>query len=257
MNTVESFLPDGARFISEPRFGRNLRDGYVRGTGLAYGHTPTRIRAEADYQEAMKLVAGRSICSEYRLMNLYLLIRFYAPKLPPGDIVEFGSYRGGSAIFMASLAKRYLPHAKVWGLDTFEGMPDTDLGVDLHVRGEFADTNFDALKSYVKGIGLPNLRFVKGRFEETTDVVLGEAQKLALAHVDCDIQSAVVYTWDRIKPHMVPGGYVVFDDATEPSCLGATEAIERELIQKDGLCSEQIYPHYVFRYPPIGSMSGD
>jgi hypothetical protein len=250
MGAIESFLQGGERFISEPRFGRNLRDGYVRGTGLAYGHLVQNIRAESDYQEAVQLAGGRSICWEPRLMNLYLLIRFYLPKLSPGDIVEFGSYRGGSAIFMAALAKRYLPHTRVWGLDTFEGMPDTDLGVDLHVRGNFNDVDFDALTA-ATAADLPNLTFVKGLFEETTEGVLAKAQKLVLAHIDCDIQSAVIYTWNRVKPRMVTGGYVVFDDATEASCLGATEAVEREVIHKEGICSEQIYPHYVFRYPPL------
>lgn len=249
MSAIESYL-QGGRFIAEPRFGRNLRDGYMRGTGLAYGELVGYIRAESDYQEAVQLAAGRSICNEHRLMNLYLLIRVYLPRLSPGDIIEFGSYRGGSAIFMASLAKRYLPHTRVWGLDTFEGMPDTDLGVDLHVRGDFHEVDFEALTAYAGTINLPNLTFVRGLFEATMDDVLDQAQKLVLAHIDCDIQSAVTYTWNRIKPEMVPGGYVVFDDATEASCLGATEAVERELIQK-GLCSEQIFPHYVFRYPPL------
>lgn len=249
MSAIESFLQGGTRFISEPRFGRNLRDGYMRGTGLAYHELAKLIHAESDYQEAVQLAAGRSICNEHRLMNLYLLIRCYAPKLSPGDIIEFGSYRGGSAIFMASLAKRYLPQTRVWGLDTFEGMPDTDLGVDLHVRGDFHEVDFEALTAYVATLDLP-LQFVKGLFEQTMEGVLAQAPKLAIAHIDCDIQSAVTYTWNGVKPHMVPGGYVVFDDATEASCLGATEAVERELLQK-GLCSEQIYPHYVFRYPPL------
>ena len=43
------------------------------------------------------------------------------------------------------------------------------------------------------------------------------------------------------------GGYVVFDDATVSSCIGATEAVEDLLIRRDGLNSEQIYPHFVFR----------
>jgi hypothetical protein len=46
---------------------------------------------------------------------------------------------------------------------------------------------------------------------------------------------------------MVPGGYLVFDDATVSSCLGATEAVEQILIRRDGLSSEQIFPHFVFR----------
>lgn len=246
--TIETLLEQYAGISAEPRFGRSLRDGYTRGHGLAYGDLAAQIRAEGDYQEALTLAAGRSVCAEHRLMNLYLLIRLYAPKLAVGDIIEFGCYRGGSAIFMAALAKQYLPQATVWGLDTFEGMPQPNPDADLHGPGDFRDTDFEALKAYTAG--MTNLRFVKGLFEHTTDAVLDD-RKIVLAHIDCDIQPAVEYSWDRVKHRTVPGGYVVFDDATEASCLGATEAVERELIQK-GLCSEQIYPHYVFRYPPIG-----
>ncbi len=46
---------------------------------------------------------------------------------------------------------------------------------------------------------------------------------------------------------MVEGGYIVFDDATLSSCLGATEVVEDLVIRRDGLNSEQIFPHFVFR----------
>lgn len=246
--SIESFMEEYAGISAAPRFGRSIRDGYARGHGLAYGDLAAKIQGEGDYQEAFAIAAGRSVCAEHRLMNLYLLIRFFAPKLGVGDIIEFGCYRGGSAIFMASLAKRYLPQATVWGLDSFEGMPQPDHKVDLHGIGNFRDTDFEALQASTREMG--NLRFVKGLFEHTADKVIA-GKSFVLAHIDCDIQPAVVYSWERVKSHTVPGGYVVFDDATEASCLGATEAVEREVIQK-GLCSEQIYPHYVFRYPPIG-----
>jgi len=47
---------------------------------------------------------------------------------------------------------------------------------------------------------------------------------------------------------MVGAGYYIFDDATTSSCLGATEAAEEVLIQRDHLCSEQIFPHFAFRH---------
>jgi len=248
---IQKLLAQYARVPSETRFGRNMRDGYARGHGIGFGGLQALIRAEPDYREAVRLAESRTVCAETRLMNIYLLIRFYIPKLSPGHIIEFGCYQGGSAIFMASLAKRHLPYTRVWGLDTFEGMPETDRKVDWHERGNFKDTDLARLSAYTRAAGLTNLSFVKGLFERTTDVVLAEARNLVLAHIDCDIQSALLYAWSRVKPHMVPGGYVAFDDATESSCLGATEAVERGIIQKDGLCSEQIYPHYVFRYSPL------
>jgi hypothetical protein len=43
----------------------------------------------------------------------------------------------------------------------------------------------------------------------------------------------------------------VLDDPVTASCLGALEAMEAYMIQRDGLHAEQVYPHPVFRYPPI------
>lgn len=45
----------------------------------------------------------------------------------------------------------------------------------------------------------------------------------------------------------LPKGYYVFDDAVSSSCIGAAEAVEEVVIREDGLLSEQIYPHRVFR----------
>lgn len=45
---------------------------------------------------------------------------------------------------------------------------------------------------------------------------------------------------------MAGGGYVVCDDATMSTCLGATQVVE-EMIRDYGLRCEQIYPHFVFR----------
>jgi len=74
-----------------------------------------------------------------------------------------------------------------------------------------------------------------------------QAGKISLAHIDCDIAPAVKYSYEGVRPFMVDGGYMVFDDATVSSCIGATEVVEDLLIRRDGLNSEQIWPHFVFR----------
>jgi len=143
--------------------------------------------------------------------------------------------------------KLYPGKVKVFGLDTFEGMPETDISVDAHKGGDFSDANFDELQKVVQDSGLPNITFVKGLFEETAPELLKKNGPIALAHIDCDIRSAVAYSYEVVKPYMLPGGYYVFDDATTPSCIGATEVVEELVIRRDGLHSEQIYPHFVFR----------
>jgi predicted O-methyltransferase YrrM len=242
-----SFMP-GAGI----RKGRSPRDGYARGWGLEYGGLAEAILADPVYQECWRLAEGRTIQVLACRLNLYLLVRYYLPRLQPGGaIVEFGSYRGGSAIFLAALCQRLKLDVKVYGLDTFEGMPPTDKSIDAHETGQFADASLDELRAYVRQCGLDGrLTFVQGRFEETAPGVLARSGPVLLAHIDCDIQSAVAYSYEAVKPRMAAGGYVVFDDAHSSGCLGATEAVEELVIRRDGLHCEQIWPHFVFRAWP-------
>lgn len=230
------------------RKGRNLYDGYQRAIGLGNTNLSGRIAGDPDFLRARKLAAARTIVGEPNLENIFLLIKFYLPRLPFGHIVEFGSYKGGSAIFMAALAEIFLPGAEVFAFDTFTGMQVTDRAVDAHGDGDFSDVDLVELRQYIEQIGLTNLTFVQGRFEETSPAVL-QKKPLALVHMDCDLRSAVEYAYDTARPYMVPGGYWVFDDAFIPDCVGEAEAIEDLLIRRDGLNSEQLYPHYVFREP--------
>ena len=185
--------------------------------------------------------------SEENRMNIFLMLRFYLDRIPLGHIVEYGSYRGGSAIFMAYIAKKLYPGMKVFALDSFEGMPATDKSVDAHNTGDFGDVDLDKLQARVDELKLDNLVLVKGFFENTNDEVMAEAGKISLAHIDCDIGPAVKYSYEGVKSFMVDGGYIVFDDATVSSCIGATEVVEDLLIRRDGMNSEQIWPHFVFR----------
>lgn len=236
--------------VAASRGGRSPRDGYDRGSGLKYRGLDLKISAQADYREALSLSAGRSIVRPDRLMNLYLLIRYYLPKIQPGHIIEYGTFRGGGAIFMAALARRYLPGCRVYGLDTFEGLPTPHPEVDGLTSGIFA-ADFGDVKSAAHAAGLSNLTFIKGLFSETATDVLRECGKVALAHIDCDLFEPVGYAYEVSRPFMVPGGYIVFDDAIDATCLGATEAVENLLVRRDGLNAEQAEPHLVFRYPPL------
>ena len=228
------------------RKGRNVQDGYSRGVGLQFGALADAIRKDPVYAEAVSLAHGRTIVAEHNRMNLFLILRAFLDAIP-GHVIEFGSYKGGNAIFMASVLKQLHPGRRIWSLDTFTGMPETDLTVDAHHRGDFQDVDLDEMRRFAAKKGLDNLEFVEGLFQDTSDRVLAEAGQIALAHIDCDIYSAVVYSYDAVKPRMAPGGYIALDDACFSSCLGATEAVEELMIRRDGLHSEQIYPHFVFR----------
>lgn len=241
------YLPEFVTINKSLRNNRSIYDGYVRGWGIQFGELRDNARQDPLYREALALARGRTIISEENRINLFLILKFYLANLPFGHIVEFGSYKGGNAVFMAYIVDKLYPGVKVYALDTFSGMPATDANVDAHKKGDFSDVDLDELRTYAEKKGVTNLLFVKGLFSDTAPDLLKDVKHVALAHIDCDIYSAVADSYEIVKPYMVPGGYMVFDDATVSSCLGATEAVETLVIRRDGLNSEQIYPHFVFR----------
>jgi predicted O-methyltransferase YrrM len=207
-----------------------------------------QIQADPIYRECWKLAEGRTIQDEYRRMNIYLIIRYGLPRMGAGSIIEFGSWRGGSAIFMAALCRRLDLRIMIYGLDTFKGIPSGDPAIDAHTAGDFSDVDLKELRTYVKSIDLDNhLVFREGDFSLTARPILESADPVLLTHIDCDTYDSVTSAYLAVRRHMAPGGYVVFDDATTPSCLGNTEAMEELVIRRDGRHAEQAFPHFVFR----------
>ncbi len=254
-DVARTYLPEFPALAPGLRHGRSVRDGYVRGWGIQFGQLRDEVRRDPLYKKAVALSRGRSVVSEDNRINLFLICRFFLAQVPRGHIVEFGSYKGGNALFLASVAAEVAPGVRVYALDTYCGIPDADPSIDAHSAGDFHDVDLQELRQFARQQHVDNVEFVQGRFEDTAPALLADIGPVALAHIDSDTFGSVAFAYDAVKPHMVPGGYVVFDDATVSSCLGATEAVESLLIRRDGLNAEQIWPHFVFRAP--GRDTGD
>lgn len=228
------------------RKGRSPREGYQRGWGLQFGQLKDQVHTHPLFQRALQAADGRSILELSRLENLFVIIAAFLQNLDAQDVIEFGVFRGGSSLFMATLLAELHPDARIYCLDTFSGMPETDKGIDAHSKGDFRDADLQGFRDQIRRLNLKNVEILEGQFENTFPTVMARGVRFGLAHIDCDIYSAVKYSQDAVWDHMVPGGYLVFDDATVSSCIGATQAVE-ELIMERKLHSEQIWPHFVFR----------
>lgn len=226
--------------------GRSAHDGYQRGWGLMHAGVADLVAHHPLYQAGLEASDHWSVMVEAKRMNLFLILTSFYAQLAGKDVIEFGSYRGGNALFMARILWDVAPGAKVYACDTFAGMPTTDAARDLHGAGDFGDSSYEALVERRDTLGLTNLVIVKGLFQDTFPKIARERPRFGLAHIDCDIYSGVKYAQKAVWPLMARGGYVVYDDADTPSCIGATEAVE-ELVIKRRLHSEQVWPHWVFR----------
>lgn len=183
-----------------------------------------------------------------RLDNLESCIRTVIREGVPGDLVETGVWRGGSAIFMRG-ALEALGDARrqVWAADSFEGLPPpdaerfpADAGDDHHTFGELA-VSLETVKRNFARYGLldERVRFLKGYFKDT----LGSApiKSIAVLRLDGDMYESTAQALDPLYPRLSPGGFCIVDDyhAVE-GCRRAVEdyreqhGIQDELVEIDG-----------------------
>ena len=252
-NVETLFQPEA--YPLEIHAGRDIGAGYLRGWGLEFGRLyEDRLAADPLFQEASLAAQERgSLLLPHKMANLYLIIR-YAMQADAGDIYEFGSFKGGSAVFMGTLLKRLGRRTRVLAFDTYEGMPRTDAVRDMHSEGDFTDTGYTGLLDYIKAKGLSeHVETAKGLFNATLPSILARhpRRKIGLVHVDCDIYEPIKYVVHECLPFMSPAAHVVFDDPLHGSCLGAFDAVQEVMIRELGLTAEQAYPHLVYRCTPL------
>jgi hypothetical protein len=217
--------------------------GMMRGWGLEFGSLRGLVSRDPLYRKASRAADGRSVMSELRRINLFLLIRFYLADLASQHVAELGVYRAGNVFFMATLLRELFPAAKVFAFDTYAGMPETKAGLDLHQAGDFADSSLSEITTAAAQRTLKNIEFIKGDVRETLPSF---GSRIALGHIDLDIYEPIAYAQELLWNNLVSGGYLAYDDATTSSCLGATRAVEDFLVAHR-IHSDQIYPHFVFR----------
>ena len=116
-----------------------------------------------------------------------------------GDVLEFGVGGGHSVRLLACL----FPDRRVYGFDSFQGLPETWWTRPKGAFGVDAPPQVD----------LPNVELVEGLFSETVPGFLdGWSRKAALIHVDCDLYASTIESLGPALRHCVPGTIITFDE---------------------------------------------
>lgn len=136
-----------------------------------------------------------------------------------GDIIEVGLFRGGSFAMLCETN----PFKHVYGFDTFEGLPQHSPEDNKHVKGEFSDTNKEAVENLVAH--LDNHTIQKGRFPQNLSIDLSD-KKFSLAHIDVDLYQEHINVLNYLYDKVVKNGRIVFDDYNHANCLGAKKAVD-------------------------------
>jgi len=146
----------------------------------------------------------------------------------PGDFIETGVWRGGSAIFMRGVLMAYgVTDRVVWAADSFAGLPPPDsarypqdAGHDFSHRKELA-VPLEEVQENFRRYGLldDQVRFLKGWFRDTLPAA--PMGSLALLRLDGDLYESTMDALTHLYPKLEEGGYVLVDDYAIGACKQA------------------------------------
>ncbi len=116
-----------------------------------------------------------------------------------GDFVETGIWRGGACIMMAAVLAAYDERQrKVWGFDSFEGLPPpnaelypNDRGDRLHQFRQLAVSLEEVTENFRRvGVCSDQVQLVKGWFKDT--VPAAGIEKIAVLRPDGDLYESTI-----------------------------------------------------------------
>ncbi len=158
-----------------------------------------------------------------------------------GDIIELGSFRGGSVTICAYFLKKIKSSKIIYACDTFEGLPNEDKFSKKTfntVKGVFSKTSIQRVEEKFKKYGvLDKIKIIKGRFKDTLESQLSK-KRFSLAFDDCDLYDSTKYTlnflYSRIEDNRIICFHDFYPQGYKNSVWGITKAVE-EFLQKKQL----------------------
>jgi len=171
---------------------------------------------------------GRTMLAQKRLWTLWQCVGNVADL--DGYAAEVGSYRGGSAYFIAaSFVARLGKEVPMEVIDTFEGHSPgklSDRDSPIHTDGtKFLSTSYESVVEYLAGFEEVSVR--KGEFSAVAPELPERIYRLV--HVDVDLYLPTLDCLRYFGPRLVEGGIVVLDDYGSASCPGIRTAAEEYL----------------------------
>jgi hypothetical protein len=183
-----------------------------------------------------------------RLRSLRECCEYVLRQQIPGDFVETGVWRGGACIMMAAvLAAHECNDRRIWGFDSFEGLPPPnealypgDCGDQLHRFPQLAVSLEEVTENFRRvGLFSDQIRLVKGWFKDT--VKAAPIERIAILRLDGDLYESTIQVLEGFYSRLSPGGICIIDDfGAMPSCRAAVLDFRRDaqisehLVEIDG-----------------------
>ena len=178
-------------------------------------------RNVANTRFVSRIIEGVDLHSDNRLSERGILAQAFEFKKinnVPGDYFEFGVWSGKTFLYAHQMKRRYrCDEMRLWGFDSFEGLPEIDDPDDnVWVPGQFACSEIELRKILRRaGVREDEYDLVAGRYECSLNLDLHArlaGRCAAIVYVDCDLYASAKQVLNFLRPYLVNGTIVCFDD---------------------------------------------
>lgn len=196
---------------------------------------------DTEFFSILKIARPFSMTSPERMYAAYQATKYIVMNNISGDIVECGTWRGGSAMIVALTLKLLKStERKIYLYDTYEGMSQpTEKDVSINQMSAFKNwakinnrkekvfcySPLEEVQQNVFSTGYPvnNFIFVKGKVEETIPSLI--PNQIALLRLDTDWYESTYHEMKHLYPKLISDGVLIIDDYGH--WQGAREAIDQ------------------------------
>jgi len=130
-----------------------------------------------------------------------------------GDVIECGTWKGGSAANLSLVCKITGRKLKIY--DSFEGLPDGELGnreAKGYKKGDYTGTLKEVKRNVEKYGAIECCEFIKGWFKDTLPML---HSPVLLAYLDVDLEASLDICVKYIWPNLIDQGFIFTDE-----CVG-------------------------------------
>lgn len=205
-----------------------------------------------DYENGFYLT-----CETSRIGKFLSHLEIYKKILDlPGDVLEFGVYKGTSLVRLLSFREllENQNSRKILGFDIFGKFPDQlDLESDRNFVRNFENSGGYGigrveLESHLIRKGFGNFELVEGNVINTIPEYLksNRSRKIALLHIDVDVYEPTMAILENLWDSVVNGGIVMLDDYG--TVEGETKAVDDFFADKNITINKTKYnyiPSYI------------